>query len=88
MVGAAVDIVRLTEERPRGHTLVSAYVRAVQRAARDDREVALALMRVVNLLAPPQTLFRPAIARRVARATVGRQVVRVPQHQRKAPVPA
>lgn len=88
VVGAAVDIVRLTEERPRGHTLVSAYVRAVQRAARDDREVALALMRVVNLLAPPQTLFRPAIARRVARATVGRQLVRVPQHQRKAPVPA
>ena len=88
VVGAAVDIVGLTEDRPRGHSLVSAYVRAVQRAARGDPQVAQVLMRVVNLLAPPQSLMTPGVALRLVRDAVGRQVVRVPQHQRKAPVPA
>jgi hypothetical protein len=45
-------------------------------------------MRAVNLIAPHQSLMSPGVALRVARATVGRQVMHVPQHQRKAPVRA
>lgn len=88
VVGAVVQLDGVTGTRPRGHGVVAPYVRAAQRAAREDVHVARALMRVVNLLAPPESLMAPPTALRVARAAVGRQVVHAPQHQRKAPAPA
>ena len=88
VVGAVVQLDGVAGTPPHGHALVTAYVRAAQRAAREDVHVALALMRVVNLLAPPRSLMTPRVALRVALATLGRQVVRRPHHQREAPVPA
>ena len=100
VVGAVVQLDGVTGTRPRGHSVVAPYVRAAQRAAREDVHVARALMRVVNLLAPPESLMAPATALRVARApyvraaqraaraAVGRHVVYAPQQQPKAAVPA
>jgi 2-polyprenyl-6-methoxyphenol hydroxylase-like FAD-dependent oxidoreductase len=88
VVGAVLDLDGVTGERPRGHALLSAYVRAAQRAARDDSQVALALMRATNLLAPPQSLMAPRVALRVARASLAQRAPRGSQRRPEATVPA
>lgn len=52
---------------PLGMRLIGAYVRRVQRVAADDPAVAIALLRVANLLEPPQSLLVPSVAGRVLR---------------------
>ncbi|HEY5878980.1 MAG TPA: FAD-dependent oxidoreductase [Nakamurella sp.] len=51
----------------RGEATVGRYVRRLQRVARQDPVVSAAFMRVMNLLAPPASLMKPAIAVRVLR---------------------
>ncbi len=62
--------------RPRGTDLVNRYLDRVIAAAAEDEQVNLAFLRVQQLLAPPATLFAPAVVRRVRRAT--RRAVRIP----------
>jgi 2-polyprenyl-6-methoxyphenol hydroxylase-like FAD-dependent oxidoreductase len=45
--------------------VANAYLPAVVARAHDDPEVATALLRVLHFIAPPQSLFAPAILRRV-----------------------
>lgn len=71
VVGADLQLAGVEGTPPPGHGLVSRYVGRVQRAAHDDPAVARALMRVTNLLDPPQALMRPRIAARVLRPRRG-----------------
>ncbi len=70
VVGADVQIPGVAGAAPRGHAITSRWVRAVQRAAHHDPAVARALMRVTNLLDPPPSLMRPAVAARLVRHAV------------------
>lgn len=67
VVGADLAIEGVEGERPRGHAVISRYVRRAQRVARHDPVVARASMRVTNLLAAPPSLLSPGIAWRVLR---------------------
>lgn len=51
--------------RPLGTNLINGWIDRVHRAAQHDPQVALAFHRVANLLAPPSSLFHPALACRV-----------------------
>jgi hypothetical protein len=53
--------------RPVKTRLIGAYVRRVLHAAGRHPAVALAFLRVANLMAPPPTLFAPAVLARVLR---------------------
>ena len=48
--------------------LVGRYVQRLMRVARRDPEVALAFLRVLGLLAPPESLMAPRVLRRVLRS--------------------
>lgn len=73
VVGADVQIPGVVGAAPPGHAVTSRWVRAVQRAAHDDPAVARALMRVTNLLEPPSSLMRPAVAARLVRHAARRR---------------
>jgi hypothetical protein len=61
----------------------NAYASRLYRAARDDAAVAVAFMRMANLVDPATHIVRPAIALRVlARGGHRRQVVPAAQHTR------
>jgi len=78
-VGNDLGLPHVTGPRPLAVRLVNAYVARLYRAARSDAEVALAFLKVVHLVAPPQTLFAPGIVWRVLRrgavAAVGQGAV-------------
>jgi 2-polyprenyl-6-methoxyphenol hydroxylase-like FAD-dependent oxidoreductase len=65
IVGADLDLPGVRGARPRGHGLISRYMRRVIRAAHHDPSVAAAFLRVSNLLEPPASLMSPRIAGRV-----------------------
>ena len=54
-------------EKPRGIDVINRYVARVHRATHHDEVVSRAFLRVMNLLAPPQSLFHPRIVWRVLR---------------------
>lgn len=67
MQGEVLQLPDTFGERPPGHAGLARYVNRLKRVARHDPEVARAFYRVLNLLEPPQSLFGPRIAWRVAR---------------------
>ncbi|MGD9527284.1 NAD(P)/FAD-dependent oxidoreductase [Pseudonocardia sp.] len=67
VVGAVVQLPGVSGPAPAGHAVMSRYVRRLQRVARHDPQVARAFLRVTNLIDPPQSLMRPALAARVLR---------------------
>jgi 2-polyprenyl-6-methoxyphenol hydroxylase-like FAD-dependent oxidoreductase len=72
MIAAGSDL-RMPEavgRRSAAMTAVNAYMVRLRRAAQHDTAVALAFFRVANLLAPPQSLFRPSIALGVLRSSL------------------
>ncbi len=71
---------RTTGARPRGTGVVNAYLARLMNRAAVDETVNLALTRVQNLMAAPESLMHPRIAARV----LGRRTVRTPA--RKAAV--
>jgi 2-polyprenyl-6-methoxyphenol hydroxylase-like FAD-dependent oxidoreductase len=73
---------RTNGRRPRGTDLVNRYMSKVFVAAATDERVNLALTRVQQLLAPPSTLFAPAIVRR------GRRPAAPPEPRPIASAPA
>ncbi|NJN53416.1 MAG: FAD-binding monooxygenase [Anaerolineae bacterium] len=54
--------------KPAGTDFINYYVAKVHRATLSDPEVCLALLKVMNLMAPPPSLFHPRIVWRVLRA--------------------
>lgn len=67
-VGGDFAFEGVTGSRPAGTSAINWYLDRVHRAAATDRRVCRAFFDVANLLSPPTTLFRPAVAVRVARA--------------------
>lgn len=67
-VGGDVAFEGVTGPRPAGTSLVNWYIGHVHRAASTDRQVCRVFFDVANLLAPPSSLFRPAVVARVAKA--------------------
>lgn len=61
----------VTGQRPRGLELGNRYVGMVHRAVTRDAQVYSRFLRVMNLLDPPRTLFRPSIVLRVVRSGKG-----------------
>lgn len=70
-VGADLQIPGVEGTRPRGHAVISAYVRRAQRVAERDPVVARTLIRVTALLDPPQALMHPQVMVRVLPARRG-----------------
>ncbi|MFT3666397.1 FAD-dependent oxidoreductase [Piscinibacter sp.] len=66
-VGADLALPGVGGARPWPARLIGRHVARVQRAAVHDADVALAFVKVMHLLAPPHSLFAPAIVRRVWR---------------------
>jgi 2-polyprenyl-6-methoxyphenol hydroxylase-like FAD-dependent oxidoreductase len=68
-VAAGADFIypQTVGPKPRGTDRINRYLERTFVAAAEDDEVNLALTRVSHLLAPPATLLRPAIVRRVLR---------------------
>jgi hypothetical protein len=66
--GADFMMPETTGPKPPGTDLVNRYLKRVLVAAQVDSDVASAVARVQNLLAPPPSLMKPAIMLRVARA--------------------
>jgi 2-polyprenyl-6-methoxyphenol hydroxylase-like FAD-dependent oxidoreductase len=64
-VGADLALEQVPGPRPFPVNLINAYVGRVQRAAVQDPTVAAAFMKVMHMVAPPPSLFAPAIAWRV-----------------------
>ncbi|MGH3086057.1 MAG: hypothetical protein ACRDSJ_01910 [Rubrobacteraceae bacterium] len=59
--------------RTLGGALIGRYIGRLLRAATRDERVCLAFIKVTNLLAPPTTLFNPAIVLRVLRQSLVRR---------------
>jgi 2-polyprenyl-6-methoxyphenol hydroxylase-like FAD-dependent oxidoreductase len=59
--------------RPRGTALINAYVAQVHRATHHDPVVFSAFLKVMNLIEPPTSLFRPHIVRRVLAGSLRRR---------------
>lgn len=66
-----------------GTDLINAYVTRVHQATHHDTVVFGQFLRVMNLMAPPATLFKPAIIRRVLR----RQPIHIPYSGRTTSTP-
>lgn len=67
--GADFIYPRTAGRKPPGTDRVNRYLSRVMIAAAHDRMVHLALMRVQHLLAPPTSLFAPAVVRRTMQRT-------------------
>lgn len=65
VTGAVRQIPALGAHPGLAENLIARYIRRAQRAARRDPVVAAQFMRVMNLLADPQSMMHPPIARRV-----------------------
>ena len=72
-VGGDLALPQVPGPRPFPVKLINAYVARVQRVAVHDAVVATAFVKVMHMLAPPPSLFAPAVVWRVWRG--GRQVV-------------
>jgi hypothetical protein len=70
-VGGDLALPQVPGPRPFPVKLINAYVARVQRVAVDDAVVAAAFVKVMHMLAPPPSLFAPAVLWRVWRG--GRQ---------------
>jgi 2-polyprenyl-6-methoxyphenol hydroxylase-like FAD-dependent oxidoreductase len=66
-VGADLALPQVPGPRPFPTRLINAYVGRVQKVATDDPQVAAAFVKVMHLLASPQSLFAPAVAWRLLR---------------------
>ena len=66
-VGGDLALPQVPGPRPFPTRLINAYVGRVQKVAADDPRVAAAFVKVMHLLAPPQTLFSPAVMWRLLR---------------------
>jgi 2-polyprenyl-6-methoxyphenol hydroxylase-like FAD-dependent oxidoreductase len=64
-VGSDLALAAVPGERPRAVRFVNAYLARVMRAAPEDAHVARAFLRVAHLVAPPASLFAPAVLARV-----------------------
>lgn len=67
-VGEDFRFAQTSGPKPPGTDLINRYVARVHRATLQDEVVCLALLRVMNLMAPPPSLFHPRIMWRVWRA--------------------
>jgi 2-polyprenyl-6-methoxyphenol hydroxylase-like FAD-dependent oxidoreductase len=65
-VGGDLRFPQVEGPRPFATRVRNAYLKHLLRAAADDSEIALAFLRVLNLLKPPSSLFAPRILQRVA----------------------
>lgn len=74
-VGADLAIASVPGPRPLPVRLVNAYLERLYRVAEHDPGVALAFMKVAHLVAPPPTIFAPAV---FARVMMGPRVARAP----------
>jgi len=66
-VGGDLALPQVPGPRPFPTRLINAYVGKVQRVAADDPRVAAAFVKVMHLLAPPESLFGPAVVWRLLR---------------------
>ena len=71
-VGEDFRFPETTGPKPPGTDLINRYVTKVHQATLHDEVVGMAFLRVMNLMAPPQSLFHPRILWRVLRADNGR----------------
>jgi len=81
-VGADFAYPECRGTKPFGTDLVNRYMRTVLIAARVSPEVNTAMILVQNLVAPPTTLFKPAMILRVRRAA------RIVERESRRPAPA
>jgi hypothetical protein len=66
-VGSDLALRQVPGPRPFPTRLINAYVGKIQKVAADDPRVAAAFVKVIHLLAPPPSLFAPAIGWRLLR---------------------
>jgi 2-polyprenyl-6-methoxyphenol hydroxylase-like FAD-dependent oxidoreductase len=78
-VGEDFRFPQTTGPKPPGTDFINQYVRRVHRATLHDPVVCLALLKVMNLMAPPPSLFHPRIVWRVLRARPSTPPAFVPQ---------
>jgi hypothetical protein len=73
-LAAAADLAHpaVKGPRPASVRLLNWYIERLYMAGHADAAVARAFLDVVSLVAPPATLFRPAVVARVARARLRR----------------
>ncbi len=71
-VGEDFRFPETTGPKPPGTDFINRYVTKVHRATLHDEVVGLAFLRVMNLMAPPPSLFHPKILWRVLRGNNGR----------------
>jgi 2-polyprenyl-6-methoxyphenol hydroxylase-like FAD-dependent oxidoreductase len=82
-VGSDLRFPAVEGPRPLSARLRNAYLKRLTRAAGDDAEIALAFLRVTNLMQPPASLVAPRILKRVAEHAFARRTSR-----RRLSVPA
>ena len=70
-VGADFNYPTTQGKKQPGTDLINAYITRLMKVSNHDAVVCLALMKVMNLLAPPANLFQPGILRRVLWGSVG-----------------
>jgi 2-polyprenyl-6-methoxyphenol hydroxylase-like FAD-dependent oxidoreductase len=64
-VGADFNYPSTRGKKPAGTDLINSYITRLMKVSNHDAVVCLALMKVMNLLAPPASLFHPGIVSRV-----------------------
>jgi 2-polyprenyl-6-methoxyphenol hydroxylase-like FAD-dependent oxidoreductase len=69
-VGADFNFPTTQGKKQPGTDLINAYITRLMKVSNHDAVVCLALMKVMNLLEPPASLFQPGILRRVLRGRV------------------
>lgn len=73
-VGGDLALPMVPGPRPMPVRVINAYIARLQRAARVDAEVSVALQKVIHLVAPPASLFAPGLMWRVWRHGAPRPV--------------
>lgn len=71
-VGADFAYPQIEGKRPAGNSVINRYMGLVHQASAHDEIVCRAFFDVANLLAPPTSLFKPAILSRVLRSALRR----------------
>jgi 2-polyprenyl-6-methoxyphenol hydroxylase-like FAD-dependent oxidoreductase len=74
-VGEDFRFPKTTGPKPAGIDLINRYIARVNRATHHDEVVCAAFLRVMNLMAPPASLFHPRILWRVLRGRPSRPAV-------------
>jgi 2-polyprenyl-6-methoxyphenol hydroxylase-like FAD-dependent oxidoreductase len=78
-VGEDFRFPQTTGTKPPGTDFINRYVAKVHRATLHDEVVGLAFLKVMNLMAPPPSLFHPRIVWRVLRARPSTTPTLIPQ---------